>query len=461
MLVLLPVLLGGLLHQDRPFDVDAATPHELRELAQLTRAALTAKVLAVPDELREEHAAFLAQPGTGIARVLDRDSPLRNSLDVEEGGAFFDLKAGRHQYNPDQDIGFERGRLRPFGWGGDIGWVVDLGSVDLDELEPEDDEIPQALPRDKHFAWQASWAGISAASVGDGELPAGAAPGLEASVGRTFLFRRHSPRRCDFLAALEVLDRGADSCIFRYRILETWRVPHARAQGPSLSIPGPERADPRVRAWLAKRDREELTALLRDIERVGTEKLLAVPEELSARYLALFDEAPADSGFVRLNPRGEWDLLTGIGGGSSYYSFLDHRHGWQGRADLDLQSGGFAVPDGAGWILDLGAHRFAELPALMLGAPLPNLPQREAELWNLAFELRFEVRDRRVVRSQEQGQYLDELRAAENTPCLLGHTYLLRSANTEQDLVVVFTVLDVDDLGAVLAWTLLDEIEGD
>ena len=123
------------------------------------------RLLEVPDADRAAFAELLAQPNTGIIRLLPREK-YDGKLPVSGGGSYYSFARLTHEYGHGSDIGLEQGSLRVGFAGADWGLLADLGQVDIAAVTLESAgaaflaavEVPreEAMARASH---RAGWAG--------------------------------------------------------------------------------------------------------------------------------------------------------------------------------------------------------------------------------------------------------------------------------------------------------------
>src|SRR6185295_4157093 len=100
-------------------------------------AVLEKKVLAVADTDREEFAAFLTQPQTGVIRLLPRelyDGNGKRRLAISGGGAYYSFIRKTHEYGQGSDIELAQDHFSVGFAGADYGLLLDLGDVSLDQV---------------------------------------------------------------------------------------------------------------------------------------------------------------------------------------------------------------------------------------------------------------------------------------------------------------------------------------
>jgi hypothetical protein len=127
----------------------AAEIESLREQIKAREALL----LAPAREDLDAHAEFLAQPRTGLVRLLPREK-WDGKLSTRGGGAYYSFTRLTHEYGFGSDIGMEQGYFSVGFGGADFGFLVNLGDVPLEAVTTGTDgvrylasfEVPLAEP---------------------------------------------------------------------------------------------------------------------------------------------------------------------------------------------------------------------------------------------------------------------------------------------------------------------------
>jgi RNA polymerase sigma factor (sigma-70 family) len=101
----------------------------LQRLAAI-RAEAEPRLLAVAEADRRAFADLLAQPGTGIARILPRGR-FDALVASREGGAYLDFVTQSHAYGGGVHVGLEQGQFGSGFAGDEVGYLLDLGTVPL------------------------------------------------------------------------------------------------------------------------------------------------------------------------------------------------------------------------------------------------------------------------------------------------------------------------------------------
>jgi hypothetical protein len=164
------------------------------------------ELLAPPQGAVAQHAAFLAQPDTGLVRLLPREK-FDRKLGVRGGGAYYSFAHLVHEYKYGSDIGLEQGRFGVGFAGASYGFLFDLGDMALEEVTTETGPVkflasfapPTAEPearkiqRRLHDGYQEGW------FVYRRSIPA--------AVGHTYVVRSVDYSMSDVLVVFRVLSK--------------------------------------------------------------------------------------------------------------------------------------------------------------------------------------------------------------------------------------------------------------
>lgn len=104
----------------------------LREEIKLLEAELLAPARAD----REKFAEFLAQPDTGLIRLLPREK-WDYKLSIRGGGAYYHFAGRTHEYGYGSDISLEQGMFGVGFAGADFGFITQLGDIPLEQVTTE------------------------------------------------------------------------------------------------------------------------------------------------------------------------------------------------------------------------------------------------------------------------------------------------------------------------------------
>jgi len=101
-------------------------------------AALEKKLLEPSEADRELYAQFLAQPNTGLIRLLPRETFDRaERMKIRGGGAYYSFVLLTHAYGQGSDIELQQNRLSVGFAGYDYGLMAKAGNGPLDEVNSE------------------------------------------------------------------------------------------------------------------------------------------------------------------------------------------------------------------------------------------------------------------------------------------------------------------------------------
>lgn len=192
-------------------------------------ATLEKKVLAVSDADRDEFAAFLTQPDTGVIRLLPRetyDGNAKRGLAIQGGGAYYSFVLNTHEYGQGSDISLQQGQLSVGFAGADYGMLLNLGDISLDEVTPEQlatrallEYTPPTKEPEVRAEYRKLWQGLELADFTfKSRLPV--------KVSNTYLLRSISIDRSDTVAAFRVVRKDTDgSIILAFKVLKRFPKP--------------------------------------------------------------------------------------------------------------------------------------------------------------------------------------------------------------------------------------------
>jgi hypothetical protein len=192
-------------------------------------ALLEQKVLAVADSDREEFAAFLAQPQTGIIRLLPRemyDGNKKRGLAINGGGAYYSFVNKTHEYGRGSDIELASDYLSVGFAGADYGLLLNLGDVSLDQVASDHvatralmDYTPPIKEVDVRAEQRRLWKGIELSGFNFlSRVPA--------KVSNTYLLRSITIDDADIMTVFRVVRKDTDgSLILIYKVLKTFPKP--------------------------------------------------------------------------------------------------------------------------------------------------------------------------------------------------------------------------------------------
>ena len=198
------------------------------ELVKLEKAFLSPTA-----EDRAAYVDFLAQPDTGMIRILPRELYDGESykgenrlITIRGGGAFYSFTKETHTYGEFTDIGLEHGQLFTGFAGANYGMLTNLGDVPLEKLTLESPAVrvlaahmaavdePHARMEQNRLHSGATLEGMSYTN----RLPVVAKT--------TYLLRSINYRASDSLVAFRVVREDADgSAIILWKFLKRYPTP--------------------------------------------------------------------------------------------------------------------------------------------------------------------------------------------------------------------------------------------
>lgn len=443
-------------------DFERRSTEDLAEYADQIRTVLEHRLLAPPAELQERYAELLLEPGTGVARLLERRIfGDRTLIDIGGGGAYYSFTTRSHDYQSESQIQLEGGAFDSGFAGGEVGFVVDLGPRALEQLRPSVEAPPEDLPTELLAAWRLFWedaelatreqhdafrARVRALSV-EGEKPVSVP-------GHTYLVRAHREGEYSLLVAFAVAEQDDLGISLVWRVLHEWPVEREPRPEPD-SEPDTE-ADAALEelpAWMLALDPHHLVDVAARIRSITGPRVLEVAESLGKRFRRIL-RGP-DTGVARILHGGEWDHLVDLRGGGGYYSFATLSNDRHGDPDVRLSRGRFQA-SARGVLMDLGPLPLEELPSGDAPAPAEWPEGRRAAWQRIVTELPHGDEGAFRAAQTELRREGDALGLESSVDALPGHTYLLRSArHGEYDLLVAFTLAEEDRYGYHLVWRVL------
>ena len=187
-------------------------------------AALEPQLLSVPDTDREQFAALLSQPQTGIIRLLPRDK-YSKVLTINGGGGFYSFVRATHEYGYGSDISLEQGMLSVGFAGADYGMIFNVGDIPLDKASEHPaarallDYTPPVKEPDIRIQQRQVYNGIEISGINFKNR-------LSARVSNTYLLRSISFERSDVLIAFRLVREDSDgSFILVFKELKKFPAP--------------------------------------------------------------------------------------------------------------------------------------------------------------------------------------------------------------------------------------------
>lgn len=210
----------------------AADIESLREQIKQREEAL----LSVPREEQERHAQFLAQPETGLVRLLPREK-WDNKLSTRGGGSYYSFHAPTHEYGDASDIGLEQNRFKVGFHGADFGFIHEVGDAALEEVTLEHPSVrflAAFAPPSTRPEVDKLWAEYSSAGLRSGEFVYRHT--LPAHAGKTYVLRSVSYGDADSLVAFRVLRKDSDgSYVLLWKMLKKFPKPVLERVAPAAA----------------------------------------------------------------------------------------------------------------------------------------------------------------------------------------------------------------------------------
>lgn len=181
------------------------------------------ELLAPSAEDKKAHADFLAQPDTGLVRLLPRG---RYDLALNGGGAYYSFKRRTNEYGHGSDIELEDERFKVGFAGADFGLLVSLGEVALESVSAEAAELrplaeiaaPADVAKARELYFRSSFGVEEQGRVYKREVPA--------LVNHTYAVRSVVYGESDVLVAFRVVRKDGDgSLVLLWKMLTEFPRP--------------------------------------------------------------------------------------------------------------------------------------------------------------------------------------------------------------------------------------------
>jgi hypothetical protein len=229
-----PFSLATLVYQGKNFAGSPILPGRNQDRAGILDQlkSVVQQMLSLDDEFLSPaqtditaYASFLAQPQTGITRLL----PGWTYDDVFPyigGGAFWGFTSLSHDYEAGADIGLDQGYLSVGFAGYDYGFIASLGDVPIDGVTVASTGVPYLISYVPPTTDAAIRAEQQRAGTGFTVGTNSYCSRMLAKQSTTYVLRSISYGRSDLLVAFRVLRFDTDgSVIFVWKVLTTFPVP--------------------------------------------------------------------------------------------------------------------------------------------------------------------------------------------------------------------------------------------
>lgn len=166
--------------------------------------------------------SFLAQPNTGLIRLMPREK-YQNRLLIREGGAYYSFSRLVHEYGYGSDISLEQGRLSACT---NLGFISMIGDVPLEEVTLAHPAVeylanfkPPTTETQAQEQYQISGTGFTAQGYSFSRY-------MGARANRTYVLRSIDYQRSDVLVAMRVVRQDTDgSLIIAWKMLKDFPTP--------------------------------------------------------------------------------------------------------------------------------------------------------------------------------------------------------------------------------------------
>jgi hypothetical protein len=192
------------------------------QVKRVELAVLEKKILVPSEEDRAAKAEFLAQPDTGLIRLMPRET-YDNVLAVRGGGAYYSFINLSNEYGRGSDLSLEQGFLSVGFAGADYGMLINVGDIPLDQVNAEipgigfltaysaPKEEPQARLEARRFSVGTTIDGVPFTRQ------------QRAQVDTTYVVRSIVYSSSDVLVAFRVLRKDRDgSLIILWKLLKSY-----------------------------------------------------------------------------------------------------------------------------------------------------------------------------------------------------------------------------------------------
>ena|SRR5437870_4179190 len=207
------------------------------EVKRSELAALEKKFLAPSQEDRAIYAEFLAQPDTGLIRLLPRETFDRDDkVTIRGGGAYYSFALLTHAYGRGSDIELQLNRLSVGFAGFDYGLLAKAGNGPLDEVTFEHPSV-RALAKYK-AATTESDARLEHRRFGAGASIDGITIGsyLPVEINSNYVLRSINYSDSDVLVALRVIGKDEDGSVaILWKLLKRFPKPEVTRESQSAN----------------------------------------------------------------------------------------------------------------------------------------------------------------------------------------------------------------------------------
>jgi len=220
--------------REQVIDEIAAKRKELNQLEQ--------EFLDVTDVDRSAFAHFLAQPNTGLIRLLPRekfDSEVyqksRQTITMRGAGAYYSFVRLTHEYGSGSDISLDHDKLLVGFAGLDYGMLVEVSDQSIEDLSGDSPwlrPLMDYVPPKAEAAIRREQTRFGLGTTIDDMTLRSSAP---VEIGATYLLRSISYDRSDILVGLKVVRKDSDgSLIIAWKLLNKFSTPKLVREKPEV-----------------------------------------------------------------------------------------------------------------------------------------------------------------------------------------------------------------------------------
>ncbi|HMY74172.1 MAG TPA: hypothetical protein PLQ88_20305, partial [Blastocatellia bacterium] len=172
------------------------------------------------------NATFLAQPETGLVRLLPRET-FDGVLQTRGGGAYYSFVRLVHEYGYGSDVSLEQGRFSVGFAGADFGFLVSLGATDLTSVSADHSGVKYLAAFTSPLSEPEARLQQQRAGQGFNENGFFYRSSLPTTLGESFALRSVGYDDSDVLVAFRFVREDTDnSRILQWKLLRRFSTPH-------------------------------------------------------------------------------------------------------------------------------------------------------------------------------------------------------------------------------------------
>lgn len=182
-------------------------------------------LLAPSKEDQQAYAEFLAQPHTGLVRLLPREK-WDGKLSMRGGGAYYSFARLAQEYGNGSDIELQQGYFSVGFAGADFGFLVNLGDTPLENVMLESESVKPLAEFQTPAQEKGAREQQRRASAGFKESEKTYVDRVEAVAGHTYVLRSVNYETSDVLVAFRVVRKDDDgSTVLLWKLLKKYPKP--------------------------------------------------------------------------------------------------------------------------------------------------------------------------------------------------------------------------------------------